>query len=302
MNDHEIQAQLRGTDAERVLVAVCEEGVGEVSLQFQEATAGDVSLARQAVRDLQELHLAEQERSLEGELTLTTLGIRVGSQIAKSRLNGPDRWDAVQHAVLRYVVTNKPSRASDIVGTDAGVVDGRPATEEEVAIAVEYLVDHDLLKVIGSAQIRDLRPSITTNGRYAIEEPNIRNFVDRGFRGVTLNNDYRTQTHISGGNVGAVTSGQGNKTTVHQKITIHQQSQVVQITQQILDQLPPVGDKETAPLRAEVVALQEEANSDAPDRESMASRAGKAALLAASTEAGRKVFELVGQLGGSLLG
>lgn len=301
MNDHEIRARLRGTDAERVLVAAHEAGEGEVSLEFQEAATGDASLARQAARELQELHLADEERTLEGELTFTTLGIRVGSQIARSRLNGVDRWDAVQRAVLQYVAVSEPSTASSMVGTEAGVVDGRSATEDEVAMAVDYLVQHDLLKVIGIAEIRDLRPSITVNGRYAIEEPSIRDFVDRGFRGVT-NNDYSTKTHISGGNVGAVTSGQGNTTTVHQRITTEQQSRIVQITQQILDQLPAGGDEETALLRAEVVALQGEANSDAADRESLACRAGKAALLAASTEAGRRVLELVGQLGDSLLG
>ena len=80
---------------------------------------------------------------------------------------------------------------------------------------------------------------------YAIHEPNIRDYVERGFPSVS--NNFSTNTNVHGGNVGAVVGGQGNAASVLQSITQDQRSQTIALVERVLAGL---GDTaEDAPLR-----------------------------------------------------
>lgn len=290
MNIHDAWKQIRGTSAEKVLLNT-HAADGPCSRATYGAGVSDEMSAASGAQRLRELGLAVREASLAGELELTAEGHELATIISQSRHDGPERWDAVQRAMLMFVKDSKPGRAGEIAGA---VVDGLPVTEDEAAHAFEYLSQHGLLNSVGAWGAQDLRPEMTSKGRYAIHEPNIRDYVERGFVSQT-NYDYSTNTNVTGSNVGAVTGGTGNTTTVHQTIATDARNQVVALARQILDQVPD--DAEHAPLRAEVESIRDEVESGTGKRESLMAKAGKAALMAGATAAGQQIVGLLAQIG-----
>jgi len=290
MNDDQTWREIRGTDAEKVLMAAEDAGGGLAHRQAAGAV-GDEWAGTLATARLRELGLTSPDEDYDA-FRLSEAGRRLARKFMQSRIDGPERWDAVQRAVLVFIRDKNSGRAIDLVSSDGGIVDGRPVTEDEVLMAYEFLSEHGLAKSIARAWgAPDLQPKITSKGMYAIHEPNIREYVERGF--VSVSNDYSTNTNVNGGTVGAVMGGSGNTTNV--QLTIYARTQVLALTERILSEIPD--DAEHAPLRAEVESIRSEAESGAGEPESLLAKAGKAALMAGGTAAGQQIISLLAQLG-----
>lgn len=153
--------QLRGTSAEQLLLLIAEaggQGQPRTTLGIDDLSDFATSEAAAALRSL---GLARQDHSLAGEVTLTEFGHQVSQRIKQSRADGEDRWDAVTRAVALGVL----SEASN--GWRVAEVDGRPATDNELHIAVNRLERWDcarvvrawgdeIVKVLPRARIREL--------------------------------------------------------------------------------------------------------------------------------------------------
>ena len=289
---HDALRQIRGTAAEKVLLnahaasGACPKSVYGAGLAESTALGG-----AQKLRGLG-LAVKEEEVSLVGELELTDLGVATAEMAARSQQDGPDRWDAVQRAVLAFVRDTKPAQAGDLVGSEAGVVDGRSVSTDEVAQAFAFLEENGLLTSSKAWGAPDLRPEITQQGRYAIHNPNIREYVERGSNSVA--NDYSTNTTVSGGTVGAVTGGAGNITNVTQTISTSERTQILTLVDQVLDELPEASE-DTA-LRSKMHELKTEAADPAASKTRLLAGARDALVLAAATAGGRAVIEWIGQI------
>ncbi|WP_323095303.1 hypothetical protein [Intrasporangium sp. YIM S08009] len=292
MGIQETWRQIRGTATEKVLLNAHEAGGASLRSVYG-AGVSDERSAIAAAQRLRHIGLAVQETSIAGELELTGEGHELAEKVLASRKNGPERWDAVQRAMLRFVADKSPGSAFALIGTADGEVDGQPITDSEARMALAFLVERGLMKTLKAMGAPDLRPEVTVNGMYAMHEPNIREYVERGF--VSVNNDYSTNTNVTGGTLGAVTGGTGNTATVHQTITTETHKQVLALTRQILDQVPE--DVEHARLRAEVESIRDEVESGTGKRETLMAKAGKAALMAGATTAGQQIIGLLAQLG-----
>ena len=207
LSDDLLWRVLRGTDAGTILLAA--EGAGG-AMTHEQATSSvdgcDQRDAMMAIGRLEDLGLVAGA-DYDG-FPLTRAGRRLAQKTIQSQTDGPERWDAVQRAMLRFVLEQSPGRAFEVVGE---LVDGRPVTEDEAELSLDYLAAHGLMETMRTAEADDLRPKVTTKGRYAMHEPHIREYVERDF--VSVANDYSTNTNVSGGTVGAVTGGAGNTTT-----------------------------------------------------------------------------------------
>lgn len=294
MDDNQRWREIRGTDAEKVLMAA-EDAGGSLANRQAAAAVGDEWASHLATARLRELGLTSPDEDYD-EFRLSEAGRRLARKFSQSRIDGPERWDAVQRAVLVFIRDKDPGRAIDLVGSDAGTVDGRPVTEGEVLMAYEFLRDHGLAKTTAPAWgAPDRGPQITHKGRYAIYEPNIREYVESGF--VSVSNDYSTNTSISGGVVGSVTGGSGNTTNV--QLTVGARDQVLALTDRILSELPD--DAAHAPLRAEVESIRSGAESGTEERDSLLAKAGRAALMAGGTAVGQQIIGLLAQLGQAIV-
>ncbi len=111
MNNDEIRAQIRGTATEAGLLATFDAGeqahLSTIETAISGGNAFDASEAAQTLRDL---GLAEQSPSLAGKVTLTHNGRMLAQKIRQSRLNGPERWDAVERAIIADLIERHPQR------------------------------------------------------------------------------------------------------------------------------------------------------------------------------------------------
>lgn len=257
-----------------------------------EAGVADEGSAVAAADRLRDLGLAVRETSGAGELELTGEGQDLAEMVAGLRENGPERWDAVQRTLLRFVAESAPGRAFEILGSTDARVNGRPITQAEANMALDFLTSNGLLTTLPTAEVEDLRPRVTTNGMYAMHEPNIRDYVERGF--VSVSNDYSINTNVNGGTVGAVVGGQGNTTSVAQYISRDERTQVLALVDRVLAGL---GDSvEDAPLRSKVQEIKAQAEGSEPPKVGILSKARDALLLASATEGGRSVIGWIGQI------
>lgn len=287
MNMHEAWREIRGTAAEKVLLNA--HAAGEACRRSVYGAGLSESSAAEGAQKLRDMGLAVREVSLAGELELTDLGVETAERAVRSRHDGPDRWDAVQRAMLRFVLEKSPGRAFEVVSEP---VDERPVTEDEAELASDYLITHGLLRAFSTDQADDIHPTVTTKGRYAIHEPNIREYVERGF--VSVANDYSTNTTVSGGTVAAVTGGTGNTTNVTQTISADERTQILTLVDQVLEGLPE--SSEDTALRSEMQELKTEAASPTASKTGLLARARDALVLATATEGGRSVIQWIGQI------
>ncbi|GAA2494792.1 hypothetical protein [Terrabacter carboxydivorans] len=290
MNDDDVWRQIRGTDAEKVLIAA-EEAGGVLTHQQAANVVGSEWAGSMATAPLRTLGLTSPDEDYD-EFRLSEHGRRLARKFRKSRIDGPERWDAVQRAVLEFIRDKRPGRAVDLVGTDEGTIDDRPLTEDEVLAEFEYLSDHGLAKSVRAWGAPDLRPEITNKGRYAIHEPNIRDYVERGL--VSVSNDFSTNTNVHGGNVGAVVGGQGNTASVVQHISDDERSQTRMLVEHVLSALGD--DTEDAPLRAKLEQIKADVEGPDPSKPGILAKARDALLLASATEGGRSVIQWIGQI------
>ncbi|RMB58709.1 hypothetical protein [Tessaracoccus antarcticus] len=196
--------------------------------------------------ELRELGLAAADVSAACEISLTPKGKRAAKHILESRATGPDRADAVQTAMLRWL--NSVDAASPQNFYSNGQPEGLDASEEEVYNAADAFIDSNLATMVGPrrADGRIVAMRVSPTGRAAATSGRP---VSHVVRGAATSVDYSTNTSISGDMAGAIQGGRGNVQTV--TIEWERRDDFVQAVE---DVLAGVADES---VRGELVALRD---------------------------------------------
>lgn len=196
--------------------------------------------------ELRELGLGDEDVSGGADIALTPKGKRVAKHIAESRATGPDRADAVQTAMLRWL--NSVATGSPQNFYANGQPEGLNASEEESYNAADAIVDLALAKMVGKrrADGRIVAMRVSPTGRAAAKSGRPLSHV---MRAAATSIDYSTNTSISGDMAGAIQGGRENVQTV----TIEWERRA-EFVQEVEDVLADVADES---VRSELVALRD---------------------------------------------
>lgn len=263
MNNDDIIREIRGTDAQRMLLALdaADQPLGPMAAG--EAIGVDHRAAVAAGTVLADLKLVGGERSAARELTLNSQGLAVAARIRQSLASGPERWDAVQRAIVKAVLSEEDD--------DVAEVDGIPVTEPERLLVIAKLEEWKLVKVTresGGMPIalfpRDLI--------YEVQgiEGLLRDHYERN-GSVT---DNRNTTNIHGSTVGAVqTGGHGNVASGNEAVGASERSQILLLAGQAASAL----DAEApASLREAIEEIREAAAQPEVEKQGLRSKIGHA--------------------------
>ncbi len=289
MNNDHIRAQIRGTATEDGLLATFDAGeqahVSTIEAAIPGGNAFDASRVAQTLRDL---GLAEQWSSLAGEVTLTHNGRVLAQKIKQSRLNGPERWDAVERAIIADLIERRMRNAND---WGVLTVDGKDVDDAERANAMQRLSDWGYLTGVSVAEADGfVRIDVTPK---AAQVAGIDGFLeDHHNAGGGSSHHFSNSTTFGDGNtIGAVqTGGQGNTAKVLQNITTDLRAQVLAEVGGLLRSLDKA-DGDTTDLRASVEAVRDEAASDEATRTSLKDRVVNALVVAGASESGHLITQ-----------
>lgn len=196
--------------------------------------------------ELRELGLAVPDISGAWEIALTPKGKRAAKHIMESRATGPDRADAVQTAMLRWLNSVDTTSPQNFYAN--GQPEGLDASEEEVVHAADALIDRNLATMVGprraDGRIVAMRVSPTGRAVATSGRP-----VSHAVRAASTSIDYSTNTSISGDMVGAIQGGRGNVQTV--TVEWERRAEFVRAVEDVLED---VADES---VRGELVALRD---------------------------------------------
>lgn len=299
MHDDHIRVEIRGTEAEAVLLAA-EGGGGQIPhSKVIAAVGGHEWAASDASATLRRLGLASEEQSLAHETTLTSQGRRVAQAVRRARHNGPDRWDAVERAIMADLIRNKRRSADD---WGAASVDGQDVTDDERTNAMQRLAEWGYLTGIGGWQTSGFA-RIDATPKAAQVAGIIGLLADQHRSGGGSSYHYGDTTTLGNNNTVGVlqTGGHGNTQTVTQTIDVEERAQVLQLVRPLLAALD-TADGDTTELRGAVQAITEEVVSDDATRASLKNRVVQALVVAGASESGHLITQGLAHLLGVVTG
>gem|GEM_PF-3207545 len=273
----------RGSDEERILVAVHAVGGLALPASIETATGLDDAAIIYAGDELKRLGLAETDVSAGSEIILTSRGKHEAKEVLRSRHSGPDRRDAVQIAVLRHLGDSR--KVQSFLSTESSVVDGMTVTGQELDDAVSELEDLAMVKVTRDWHESPIVAWVQPRGRNALAEGSVIDFLaSAGGAMPTITNDHRVTVNAAS-NTGVVNAigGQNNQVTVTQTITSEVRDQIITTVDEVLDGLEEIPENEV--VRADLVAVKESAKDPATSKESLKDKVTKAVATAAVTVA-----------------
>ena len=291
MNTDFVRSQIRGTLAEDALVALGAAGGTLSHGDLASAIGSDTYGAHEVYLELERLGLIGAA-SYDG-VPLNSEGRRLADMIVKSRINGPDRWDAVQRGLLAWIGGATRNATSDYISTETATAFGVPFTAVEIDQATEFLADKGLIDIVSSLQVRGIRPSVTSEGRYALHHHGtVAEFVKTG--GYPITDDHSSKVSVTGGsNVAVQSGGLGNVQTVTQTLSIDSRMQILAKVNELLTSLP--GDADPS-VRAAIEDFRDEAASDKSTIAIMKDKALTAMVAAVMTGVGQQIVEGLAQL------
>jgi len=291
LNTDFVRSQIRGTLAEDALVALGAAGGTLSHGDLASAIGSDTYGAHEVYLELERLGLIGAA-SYDG-VPLNSEGRRLADMIVKSRINGPDRWDAVQRGLLAWIGGATRNATSDYISTETATAFGVPFTAVEIDQATEFLADKGLIDIVSSLQVRGIRPSVTSEGRYALHHHGtVAEFVKTG--GYPITDDHSSKVSVTGGsNVAVQSGGLGNVQTVTQTLSIDSRMQILAKVNELLTSLP--GDADPS-VRAAIEDFRDEAASDKSTIAIMKDKALTAMVAAVMTGVGQQIVEGLAQL------
>lgn len=302
-NDVDARNQIRGTLAEEIILAA---RVADGPISRTAAVAaigGDSQEAATLVEWLRSLGLTDPEPSLAAEVTLTAQGKRLAAAIARDRVSGAARRDAIRHSLLEWIDSGERQKIEDFDGHENATAYGVPFALAEIIQEAKYLKERGLIGGLGVfCEVGFIRPAVASLGRACLDSGRpVSQFLDGAAPSSVTN--VRDQSVTVGGNVlgGAVVAGDGNTTTVTQNLTIDQRFMVVQEIGRLRGILD-ADDAEEPELREHLEVIASTARDTTADKRTLMRRMMEGALIAASTEAGEKVVALLTALASSLSG
>lgn len=282
MTYDEIIRQLRGTPAETVLLAVHEAG-GEAHFSTASAAAGDGWAASGGEETLRRLGLLQPWQSLAGEIALSADGKTVAQRILQSRESGEDRHDAVTRAIAKAALN-----ASTDDGWRVTEVDGRPVTDDEIALVLDRLERWQCAKPLrawGGVVLR-LLPRDRMR-----EFPSVPGLLrDRYESGPSSYIDHSTTntTSVTGGTIGGIqTGGTGNTQHISQTISGAEQAELLAAIGQVLAALDAEPNDR---VRAEVEVIKGEVVDGKASKHTIRDKVQTALITAGATGATSLVF------------
>ncbi|MHA6511005.1 hypothetical protein [Tessaracoccus sp. Z1128] len=220
-----------------------------------------VNDAVDVVRDLRGSGLAERDTSAAGEMTLSARGRRITRMLRDSRVSGVARRDAVQGALLQWLVGHREyTHLVGFFGHDDASAFGSAFSDDEIREAAEYLGSKGLIETLGTRQVGVLRARITPDGCAAAAAGRRVSHV-LGMRHAPASYvDNRADTYIANSTVGAVQSGgTGNVQHVTMSLSSDQRAQVVNEVSELIRQLDAADLKGAEPVRSALEAVRVEA-------------------------------------------
>lgn len=299
MDDDALMRRIRGTELEAVLLAALEAG-GQITASAASEAVGSETAGDEATSGLIELGLVSSQQSMASEVTLTTAGARVAEKIRASHQEGPERRDAVQRALLRFIRDENPHSTEDFVGHDAAKVNGRPADVREVIDAGNALLEYRLIKVVRGPMGFDfqLRPEATIDGVHSLDEHSATlRQIARGDH-VATSTSYN-QTFGDNATIGAVAQGSTvGSIAVTQSITVNERNLFNERMAAVLEALPA---DSPADLRQQIAELEAAGRDESTPKQTLMEKVMQAVFVAAGSEAGRQIIELLHQVGAVLM-
>ena len=211
--------------------------------------------------ELRQDGLAEEEQSAVCELTFNARGRRIARMVLDSRASGVARRDAVQGALLRWLVGHREyTPLAGFFGHDDASAFGSAFTDDEIRDAAEYLQSRGLIESVGTRQVGILRAKITPDGRAVAASGRRVSQSLGGHLAPATYVDNRVATSIVSSTVGAVQSGgTGNVQHVTMRLSTDQRSQVVNEVSELIRQLDAVDMKAAEPVRRALEVVKAEA-------------------------------------------
>lgn len=287
MNDDEILREIRGSDAERLLLALVAATGPLGPSSAATALETDVRSALAADQRLEELGLVSPDKRAVHSIELTSRGRGVAARVSQSRTAGPDRWDAVERAVATSLIESK--------GWQVQEVEGVPVADHELQLAIQHLKQWRLVKAEtqGDGTFYVVMPTNLIH-----EVPGIAGRLRDHFEGASSYADNRNTTTIHGGTVGAVqTGGSHNTQNVSQTITITapQQAEALGIVGALLGALDRADD-DVDDLREAVEAIRDEVTTGEATKSSVKDMVMGALITAGASESGHLISQGLAQL------
>jgi len=273
----------RGSDEERVLVAVHDVGGLALPAAIETATGLDDASVIYAGDELKRLGLAEADVSAGGEIILTPRGKHEVREVLRSRHSGPDRRDAVQIAVLRYL--GDSDQVQSFLRAESSVVDGMTVTKQELDDAISELEDLAMVKVTRDWHESPIVAWVEPRGRNALAEGSVIDYLaTAGGAKPTITNDHSLTVNAAS-NTGVVNAvgGQDNQVTFTQTISSEVRSQIINTVEEALDGLEEAPENDI--VRADLVAVKESAKDPSTSKESLKDKIVEAVTTAAATVA-----------------
>ncbi|PRY50926.1 hypothetical protein BCF74_1377 [Knoellia remsis] len=279
MNDQDIMREIRGSDEEKLLMALAAADGPFSPSSAAKALGTDERTALIADQRLEDLGLVSPDKRVAHVIALTSRGRALAGSISRSRKAGPDRWDAVQRAIVRSVLSD----------TDDAVVsvDGVAVTEEERRLAVTKLEDWRLVKVLrgwGGTALR-LLPQDRIYEVAGIDGL----LADHYEREAAYTDNRITTTFGDGSTVGGVQAGgTGNVQKVTQTVGATERAQILFLVGSALAEVGPDGPAE---LREALNAIKEAAAPDKPQRDSLRDKIAQGVVVAGAVDASQTVLQ-----------
>lgn len=284
MSDDEVMREIRGSDAERLLLSVTESQEQYFPSDARALFEGDSAAASWADEQLERLGLVSAERSLADEITATPRGRAVASRILQSRADGPERWDRVARAIATSLIQTGGWRIDE--------ADGAPVTEAEERLAIQHLKQWNLVKAQPRA---DGKIHVVLPLDRIHEVPGITGLLRDFYEGVPSYNDHRNTTTIQSSTVGVVqTGGHHNTQNVSQTITTTQQAEALVLVGSLLAALNRADDVDD--LREAVEGIRVEVSRDDATKSTVKDKVMGALITAGASESGHLISQGLAQL------
>jgi hypothetical protein len=292
---------IKDTVAERIFIWLAETAEHPSPPQVAQALNLPGIEAQTACHWLEELRLVEFDNTLAMTMHVSIQGEGAAKRLLAERTSGKSRRSALRTRLLNWLSDNAPKNVesmSDFEGTQRASLDGSKFTEQEILSETAFLRDQGLIQGVEVYETEHLLDAhLTTSGRDCVDrfDSDVNAWLSRGQRGMVTHNE---TTFSNSPGAQSMNGSPGAQQTATVTIAQDNRRQLLQIADQIADQIAGLPAEVAPAAKAGMEDLKQAANPDHPDDGRIKAALGKIAMnvaIAASTEAGRKIIDLIGQ-------
>ncbi len=302
---------IRGSLAERVLLCVHRVGVttsGDIANALT-AEAGAEPVEQMAVIQatswLRQLNLAEESTSLGGEFDLTARGQQAARLLTERKGNTHMRVQECANAMLKWLDSDDSGHfpgTDDFQGTEFDSIAGGTFSEAEVHRTAAWLEGHGLVKgVMANQADYPLRVDLTHAGNDCLHRfgGDVGRWLDRSQVKVEAGASYSTTITGSPGAQSMAGSPGGSQVSTT-AVRAEARGPLADLADQLLSQARNLGlgagaEEELISAAAGLREVADDPNGDVDRARTLLNKVAGAAAVAAGTEAGQHVMQMVAQ-------